>query len=51
MREPLVFSLSNDFSVAGRRQDADIAAAVENNQTGGVVRVAGVEPTTFSFGG
>ncbi len=24
---------------------------VESNQTGGMVRVAGVEPTTFSFGG
>ena len=27
------------------------SALVENNQTGGMVRVAGVEPTTFSFGG
>jgi len=51
MLEPLAFSLSNDFSAAGRRQDADIAAAVENSSSGGMVRVAGVEPTTFSFGG
>ncbi len=27
------------------------SALVEFNQTGGMVRAAGVEPTTFSFGG